>query len=188
MILKVKIVINTHSDKATIENHQECDIKQAKLSSPFGIAIMKCGDILIAQYSYDVIRRISNGIITTIGTLNKSRSTDGHISIALFNGPYGICVDSEDNIIITEYDGCRIRKISIEGIVSTIAGSGSYGFVDGFKDNVKFDIQEELLLELMVVIMYVIVEIIVLERLQLKDLFQQLLELQQLKVIWMVIH
>src|SRR5579871_2180007 len=121
MICKAKVVINKHSDIATIENHQECDIKQAKLFNPYGIAIMKCGDILIAEYSSQVIRRISNGIITTIGTVNKYGSIDGDISIALFNGPYGICVDSEDNIIITEENNCRIRKVSIEGIVSTIA-------------------------------------------------------------------
>ena len=56
---------------------------------------------------------------------------DGAGAAAQFNCPSGIAVDGEGNIIVTDQGNHRVRKITPDGTVSTLAGSGSQGFADG---------------------------------------------------------
>ncbi|MDT0567715.1 RICIN domain-containing protein [Streptomyces sp. DSM 3412] len=46
---------------------------------------------------------------------------------ALLNGPYGVAVDREGTLYIVEYGGHRIRKVTTDGKISTVAGTGSAG-------------------------------------------------------------
>jgi hypothetical protein len=65
------------------------------------------------------------GIVTTIaGHVGQWGSTDGSGEKARFNGPSGVRIDTEGNIIISDNNNNTVRKISnIDGNVSTIAGS-----------------------------------------------------------------
>lgn len=65
-------------------------------------------------------------------------STDGNISIAKFSSPNSICRDKSGNIYISDGGNNRIRKITPNGTVSTYAGSGSNGFLDGPKATAQF--------------------------------------------------
>lgn len=66
--------------------------------------------------------------------------TDGPVSQAKFNTPRGIAVDSEGNILIADQNNHCIRKISLDGIVTTIAGTPqSAGYQDGFPKEAKFN-------------------------------------------------
>jgi sugar lactone lactonase YvrE len=56
---------------------------------------------------------------------------DGDLNTAMFNYPKGICRDDDGNIYVADSENKRIRKITPAGIVSTIAGKGSQGYVDG---------------------------------------------------------
>jgi streptogramin lyase len=56
---------------------------------------------------------------------------DGNGAGAEFVGPTGVAADSRGNIYISDYTGHRIRKITADGVVSTLAGSGISGFADG---------------------------------------------------------
>jgi sugar lactone lactonase YvrE len=56
---------------------------------------------------------------------------DGSVDVARFSNPRSIAVDSLGNIYIADTGNHRIRKISVNGDVSTLAGSGSAGFADG---------------------------------------------------------
>ena len=96
---------------------------------PNEVAIGKSGNIYFADNNSHVIRKINqDGLITTIaGTPGVPGFTgDGGPAInALINGPRGITVDNEENIYFS--GNYRIRKISKEGIISTIAGNGTNG-------------------------------------------------------------
>jgi sugar lactone lactonase YvrE len=69
-------------------------------------------------------------IVTSIaGTGIASYSGDGGPAInARINNPYGICVDKEGNLLFTDTDNNRVRKISKDGIITTIAGTGIAGY------------------------------------------------------------
>ena len=56
---------------------------------------------------------------------------DGAGAAAQFNNPVGVAVDGEGSIIIADHGNHRMRKITPDGTVSTLAGSGSAGFADG---------------------------------------------------------
>ncbi len=71
----------------------------------------------------------SAGVVTTVagnGTAGYANGTPGQ-----FNYPWQSTIDAGGNIIVVEKDGARIRKIATNGNVSTIAGTGVAGFLDG---------------------------------------------------------
>jgi sugar lactone lactonase YvrE len=114
---------------------------QASFSDPFGIAINKHGDLIVADAGQaNRIRRITTDgrVITIAGSHEGFR--DGDALRAQFNTPSGVAVDKEGNIIIADTSNNRIRKLSADGLtVSTIAGSGVTGFKDGPALEAQFD-------------------------------------------------
>ncbi len=80
--------------------------------------------------NYRVRKIATNGVISTIaGTGVNGFSGDGGLatSAGLFS-PAGVDIDSLGNVYISEYIGNRIRKINTSGIITTIAGNGTYGY------------------------------------------------------------
>jgi sugar lactone lactonase YvrE len=114
---------------------------QARFSDPFGIAIDKHGDLIVADAGQaNRIRRITpdGRVITIAGSDEGFR--DGDALRAQFNTPSGVAVDKEGNVIIADTSNNRIRKLSADGLtVSTIAGSGVPGFKDGPALEARFD-------------------------------------------------
>jgi len=103
----------------------------AELNSPIGIALDASGDIYIADDGNNRIRKINNnGIITTIaGKGTAGYSGDGGLAdSAQLNTPSGIAVDAIGNVYIADGHNSRIRKISTNGIITTIAGKDTNGF------------------------------------------------------------
>src|ERR1017187_1366782 len=98
----------------------------AQLNNPFGVAVDTAGDLYIAETDGARIRKVSNGVITTVagnGTHGYSGdngpATSAELSIA-----EGVAVDTAGNLYIAEIDGARIRKVS-NGVITTVAGGGS---------------------------------------------------------------
>jgi sugar lactone lactonase YvrE len=102
----------------------------ALFSYPQGIAVDSSGNVYVADSFNHKIRKItSSGSVSTIAGSGQG-SSDGEGTSAMFNTPQGIAVDSARNLYVVDTYNHRIRKISIFGTVSTIAGSG-YGYSDG---------------------------------------------------------
>jgi trimeric autotransporter adhesin len=105
----------------------------AALFYPYGVAVDALGNIYIADSSNYRIRMVtkSTGIISTVaGTGYSGYSGDGGqaTSAALFY-PYGVAVDASGNIYIADSSNYRIRMVTKStGIISTVAGTGSYGY------------------------------------------------------------
>jgi sugar lactone lactonase YvrE len=101
----------------------------ARLYDPTGVALDGAGNLYIAEFSGDRVRKVSNGVITTIAG-NGTRAfggDNGPATRAQLNGPIGVAVDSAGNLYIAEYESQRIRLVS-NGIITTIAGNGTPGF------------------------------------------------------------
>src|SRR3989442_10483444 len=72
----------------------------------------------------------ADGVINTIaGTGTPGFSGDGGPAVtAQLNLPYGVAIDGSGNVLISELNNGRIRKVSTSGIISTVAGSANRGF------------------------------------------------------------
>ena len=105
----------------------------ASLFTPFGVAVDASGNLFIADAANRRIRKVAaNGIITTLaGNGLWSFSGDGGAATnAAFRAPYGMAVDASGNLFIADMGNNRIRKVGIDGIITTVAGNG-YGAGSG---------------------------------------------------------
>jgi uncharacterized protein (TIGR03437 family) len=99
----------------------------AILSQPEGIAVDAAGNIYVADADDNRVRRIStSGVIQTIaGTGHAGFSGDGGPgSSAQINQPYGLALDAAGNLYIADLGNARVRKITKDGNIATIAGGG----------------------------------------------------------------
>ena len=112
----------------------------AKFNTPSCLALNPDGDIIIADTSNNRIRKISSeGIVTTLAGNGIAGHIDGTAESAQFDGPIGVAVEPDGNIIVTDtYNDC-IRRITRNGRVLTIAGKGTPGFIDGTGLDAAFD-------------------------------------------------
>jgi uncharacterized protein (TIGR03437 family) len=103
----------------------------APLREPQSVAIDAAGNLYIADTSDNRIRKVNfSGIISTYaGTGASGYSGDrGQAAVAELSGPTGVAVDGSGNVYIADRDNFRVRRISINGTINTVAGNGTAGF------------------------------------------------------------
>jgi sugar lactone lactonase YvrE len=104
----------------------------AQFNCPIGVAVDGEGSIIIADQWNNRVRKITpDGTVSTLAGSGRQGFADGAGADAQFNLPYGVAVDGEGSIIVTDYNNHRVRKITPDGTVSTLAGSRSKGVADG---------------------------------------------------------
>ncbi|WP_292433361.1 RHS repeat-associated core domain-containing protein [Methylobacter sp.] len=103
---------------------------QAKLNEPDGIALGSDGSLYIADFANQRVRQITpDGIIRTIaGTGSAGFSGDNGPAVAAqINGPYSVAVAPDNTVYFSDLFNNRIRRISPDGQITTVAGNGSDG-------------------------------------------------------------
>ena len=103
----------------------------ASLNNPYGVAVDAIGNLYIADPGNDVIRMVAtNGIISTVAGNGITGYTGdgGQATNARLNFPFGVAVDAIGNLFIADSDNDVVRKVTTAGIISTVAGVGSYGY------------------------------------------------------------
>lgn len=103
----------------------------AKINQPSGITVDNYNNIYFCDQGNNRIRKIDavSGIISTIaGDGNAGYNGDGILATtAQLNHPYGVNVDANGDIYISDNANHRLRKVNSAGIIMTIAGNGSLG-------------------------------------------------------------
>ncbi len=107
--------------------------RETNLHLPFDVAVDKNGKVLVVDRSHYRVRKIDpkRGTVTTIAGNGKKKfgGDGGPATGAVLNFPHGMEVDQNDNLIFSDKAHYRIRKISPDGIIKTIAGNGHRGNV-----------------------------------------------------------
>jgi sugar lactone lactonase YvrE len=112
----------------------------AAFSTPSGIAIDEDDNIYVADTSNNSIRKVTpDGVVTTLAGMREAGYLDGPAAQARFDAPVGVAVDERGNVYVADTYNDRIRLISREGNVTTIAGAGRPGYADGRAHEVLFD-------------------------------------------------
>ena len=97
------------------------------LSQPTGLALDGAGNLYIAEYFFNRVREISNGMISTVAGLapGPDSGDGGPAASAAVNFPTALAVDALGRLYIGE--GLRVRRVA-NGIINTVAGNGTYGY------------------------------------------------------------
>jgi hypothetical protein len=111
----------------------------AKFDGPSGVAVDSAGNVYVADTGNHRIRKITPaGVVTTLAGSGTAGFADGTGTAAHFNQPMGVAVDGTGNVYVADTYNHRIRKITSSGEVTTLAGSGILGYVDGSATEARF--------------------------------------------------
>lgn len=115
----------------------------ARFNYPYGIAVDPTGNVYVGDGGNNTVRKITrDGVVSTLaGSAGNPGSADGTGSAARFNSAYGgLAADSEGNLFYAEYGNNTVRKITSDGVVTTLAGTaGTSGSADGFGSAARFN-------------------------------------------------
>lgn len=101
----------------------------ARLFLAHGVAQLPDGSLLVADAGNNRIRRIADGIITTVaGTGERGFSGDGGPAVAAkIDNPRGVAVLPGGGFLIPDTDNHRVRRVDADGTITTVAGTGTPG-------------------------------------------------------------
>jgi hypothetical protein len=103
------------------------------------IAIDSTGNIYYTGLRNDCIKKIdAQGNVTVFAGSATAGLKDGKGQAAQFNTIAGMAIDAAGNLWVSDYKNCAIRKVSPDGTVTTIAGNGTAGYVNGDAATARF--------------------------------------------------
>ncbi len=115
-----------------VKGHENGSPDRASFNWPTGVAVARDGTVYVADFSNNAIRKIDpGGNVTTFAGSGRQGHKDGKGIDALFHGPDNMAIDPEGNLFVADADNFRIRKVTPDGTVTTVAGNGSLGYRDG---------------------------------------------------------
>lgn len=111
----------------------------AYFTRPGGVAMDHEGNVFVADTLNCRIRRITPaGLVTTLAGTSFPGYADGTGSMAVFYAPYSVAVDHPNTIVVADSYNHSIRKVTLDGVVTTLAGTNAGGYADGTGYEARF--------------------------------------------------
>jgi sugar lactone lactonase YvrE len=109
------------------------EVTMNSIGTLWGITLDAKGNIIVSDQQYHVIRKVMPDGSSTIiaGVFLKAGAIDGKADTALFNTPKALATDKNGNIYVADQGNNAIRKISTDGIVTTLISNISKYTLDG---------------------------------------------------------
>jgi sugar lactone lactonase YvrE len=116
------------------------DATRARFSDPFGVAVAADGTIYVSDAGdAQRIRRITpDGVVSSFAG-GEPGYAEGPGRSARFSTPSGLAIDAAGVLYVADTGNNAIRRITPDGMVSTLAGGGLPGFQDGVGVNARFN-------------------------------------------------
>ncbi len=104
----------------------------ASFHNPWGLAVDATGNVYVADQLNHKIRKITPaGVVSTLAGSGSTGSANETGTSATFHTPTAIAVDLSGNLYVADQGNHKIRKVTPEGVVSTFAGTGTSGSING---------------------------------------------------------
>lgn len=131
--------VSTYAGSGTGGGFADGPASTARFSGTVSVAVDAAGNVYVADAFNNRIRKISTDkIVTTLAGNGTRGFADGPGANAQFNDPEGVAVDAAGNVYVADGGNHRVRKITPGGVVSTLAGNGTQGYVDGSAPGAAF--------------------------------------------------
>jgi hypothetical protein len=115
----------------------------ARFVQPYGVVVLAGNRIIVADNSAHLLREISvAGVVTAFAGDGVSGTIDGPRATARFVQPRSIAADASGAVFVTDPGAHRIRRIAADGTVTTVAGDGVAGYMEGAGNVAEFFGQE----------------------------------------------
>ena len=124
--------IDTHGIATTLLDLFK--LNPRSIEGPKGLAVDNAGNIIFSDFDHNRIRKLTpDGKVQTIAGSDSDFSPGfsgdgGPATSAHLNQPIFVAVDSAGNVLFSDVGNNRVRRISVSGIITTVAGNGTFGF------------------------------------------------------------
>ena len=135
-------VVSTFAGHAGMPGSVDGFAGQARFNAPHGVAADHAGNVYVSDSANHTIRKITaGGLVSTLAGLpGYSGNADGNGNEARFWNPQGLAVDGTGNVYVADTGNNAIRKITVKGVVSTLAGlTGATGTTGGVEKEAQFN-------------------------------------------------
>ena len=135
-------VASTLAGSPGIAGSSDGPAASALFNNPQAVTVDSAGNVFVSDTGNSTIREITTGgtVSTLAGSPGVFSYFDGTNSTALLNEPLGIAVDGSDNVYVADSLNQTIRKVTLAGVVTTVAGSvGLVGSADGTNSVARFN-------------------------------------------------
>lgn len=125
--------------------YKDGGLKEAEFTSPTGIVVDANDNIYVVDTGNHRIRMITaDGEVKTLAgggatAWGLGGYADGKGDAARFNAPYGVAISQDGDLYVTDTENNRIRKVTLDGVVTTVAGVGVDGAADGPGNQAQFN-------------------------------------------------
>ena len=127
---QITTIAGIRSNQVCVDTGDNGPATMARLADVNSVAVDPSGDIYISTWGCR-IRKVSGGIITTIaGTGTCGYNGDGPATKRQLDGPYGLAVDEDGRVFISDMQNCRVRMVR-DGFLLTLAGGGTIDHTPG---------------------------------------------------------
>lgn len=111
----------------------------ASFNTPSALALDAEGNLYVADTGNNRVRKVTpEGVVTTLAG-GDAGYVDGPAAQARFDSPVGVAVDKDGNVYVADTYNDRVRVITKDGVVKTLAGNGATGNADGASASASFD-------------------------------------------------
>lgn len=132
-------VVSTLAGGGTDSNVLDGPGAQAQFANPNGVAVDSAGTVYVADSYNARIRAISReGVVRTLAGSGEDGSEDGPVATAQFSDPVSVAVDAAGNVYVLDMSE-RVRQVTADGQVRTLAGAGAAGYADGPGAEARFN-------------------------------------------------
>lgn len=112
----------------------------AKFNQPVGPVVDGSGNVFVADYLNNRIRKITPaGVVTTFAGSGTAALVNGTGTAASFQGPFALAYAPTGDMVVADYLNHTIRMVTPSGVVTTLAGNGTSGFVNGTGSAARFN-------------------------------------------------